>query len=106
MISQIGEAFGILWFVAHFMIYTNAAINPIIYGMTNEGFRHAIRRAFRCLCASDSQGTEQVAEIEAGAEPRALQPREAYHIEPCWRPISVQRSESDVQVCQRELVKL
>lgn len=42
---QFGEGFEILWFTCHYLMFTNAALNPLIYGLTNEGFRRAFQTA-------------------------------------------------------------
>lgn len=39
---QVDAAFQILWFISHYLIYLNCAINPIIYGLTNESYRKAL----------------------------------------------------------------
>ncbi|XP_059480439.1 QRFP-like peptide receptor [Neocloeon triangulifer] len=87
--TQIGLAFRILWWVSHFLIYTNAAINPLIYGMTNDGFRRAIRAAYSCNSKDDPNPQTQqpiATPLEKQASVKVLEPREPYHIEPCWRP--------------------
>lgn len=33
----------ILWFSARYLIYLNSALDPLIYGITNEKFRKAFR---------------------------------------------------------------
>ncbi|XP_066996247.2 substance-K receptor-like [Anabrus simplex] len=42
--NQVDDSFRILWFASRYLIFINAAINPIIYGLTNENFRRAIRQ--------------------------------------------------------------
>lgn len=46
--NQVTESFHDFWFAAKYFLYVNAAINPLIYGFTNESFR----RAFRTLPVS------------------------------------------------------
>lgn len=41
--NQIVDGYSTLRFVCHFLIIVNSAINPIIYGLTNENFRRAFR---------------------------------------------------------------
>uniref|UniRef100_A0A182PGB8 G-protein coupled receptors family 1 profile domain-containing protein n=1 Tax=Anopheles epiroticus TaxID=199890 RepID=A0A182PGB8_9DIPT len=50
--NQIGNDFLILWYVSHYLMYLNAALNPLIYGLTNENFRKAFRKISlsRLLC--------------------------------------------------------
>ncbi|XP_049850582.1 neuropeptide Y receptor type 2 isoform X2 [Schistocerca gregaria] len=45
---KVTESFHEFWFAAKYFLYVNAAINPLIYGFTNESFR----RAFRTLPVS------------------------------------------------------
>lgn len=39
--DQIEGYFYILWYASHYLLYLNAAVNPIIYGLTNDNFRRA-----------------------------------------------------------------
>lgn len=39
--DQIDDNFQTLWYAAHYLLYLNAAVNPIIYGLTNDNFRRA-----------------------------------------------------------------
>lgn len=32
-----------LWWISKYLIFVNAAINPMIYGLTNEKFRRALK---------------------------------------------------------------
>ncbi|XP_058065577.1 neuropeptide FF receptor 2-like [Anopheles bellator] len=50
--DQIGSDFLILWYVSHYLMFLNAALNPLIYGLTNENFRKAFRKIplSRLLC--------------------------------------------------------
>ncbi|XP_035787697.1 somatostatin receptor type 5-like isoform X1 [Anopheles albimanus] len=50
--NQIGSDFLILWYVSHYLMFLNAALNPLIYGLTNENFRKAFRKIplSRLLC--------------------------------------------------------
>ncbi|KFB47432.1 hypothetical protein ZHAS_00015377 [Anopheles sinensis] len=43
-VNQIGSDFEILWYVSHYLMFLNAALNPLIYGLTNENFRKAFRK--------------------------------------------------------------
>ncbi|XP_055626105.1 neuropeptide FF receptor 2-like isoform X2 [Toxorhynchites rutilus septentrionalis] len=53
--DQIGRGFQILWYVSHYLMFLNAAINPIIYGLTNDNFRKAYNktRIWRCFWHSN-----------------------------------------------------
>lgn len=43
-VNQVQGAFDILWYCSHYLMFCNAAINPIIYGLTNDNFRKAYRQ--------------------------------------------------------------
>ncbi|GFG38434.1 hypothetical protein Cfor_02471 [Coptotermes formosanus] len=42
-INQVDYAYSTLWFVSHYLIIVNAAMDPIIYGLSNENFRRAFQ---------------------------------------------------------------
>jgi hypothetical protein len=46
---QVADAYSTLWFISHYLIIVNAAMDPIIYGLTNESFRRAFRASARWL---------------------------------------------------------
>ncbi|GLH02469.1 Substance P receptor [Gryllus bimaculatus] len=39
----ITDHFVVLWFISRYLIFINAAINPFIYGFSNENFKRALR---------------------------------------------------------------
>ena len=39
VMDQVEGAFQALWYAAHYLIFLNAAMTPIIYGYTNDNFR-------------------------------------------------------------------
>lgn len=39
--DQIDGSFRALWYTSHYLIFVNAAINPLLYGITNDNFRRA-----------------------------------------------------------------
>lgn len=39
--NQVNGSFAILYYVSHYLIFLNAAVNPLIYGLTNDNFRRA-----------------------------------------------------------------
>lgn len=41
VVNQVDGSFAILWYVSHYLIFVNAAVNPLIYGLTNDNFRRA-----------------------------------------------------------------
>ncbi|KAF5290591.1 hypothetical protein FQR65_LT11542 [Abscondita terminalis] len=42
--NQVVGPFYVLWFVSRYLILVNAALNPVIYGLTSEKFRRAFRK--------------------------------------------------------------
>lgn len=55
-VNQVQGAFSILWYCSHFLMFCNAAINPIIYGLTNDKFRKAYRQTplIKLFCKTSS----------------------------------------------------
>ncbi|XP_026495885.2 ultraviolet-sensitive opsin [Vanessa tameamea] len=49
-INAVEGSFGIMWFVASYLMYLNCAINPLIYGFTNIRFRRAMDRTPGIAC--------------------------------------------------------
>lgn len=41
VMNQLDDGYYILDCISHYSLYLNAAINPIIYGLTNDNFRRA-----------------------------------------------------------------
>lgn len=39
--TQVEGSFATLWYISHYLLYLNSAVNPIIYGLTNDNFRRA-----------------------------------------------------------------
>ncbi|XP_055532753.1 somatostatin receptor type 5-like [Wyeomyia smithii] len=75
--DQIGQDFLILWYVSHYMMFLNAAINPVIYGLTNDNFRKAYNKTKVWRCFWDNKHLNRV---EPKREPAVkvignLQPR-------------------------------
>lgn len=54
VMNQIAGSFQTLWYTSHYLLYLNAAINPIIYGLTNDNFRRAYHQTpiFSCRYSS------------------------------------------------------
>jgi hypothetical protein len=74
--------------------------------MTNDGFRKAIREAYRCP-SSNQENKPQVPKetIENVLAPaKVLEPREPYHVEPCWRPNSIRSSEDSGKSQRKESI--
>uniref|UniRef100_A0A336LRQ1 CSON001565 protein n=1 Tax=Culicoides sonorensis TaxID=179676 RepID=A0A336LRQ1_CULSO len=47
--NQIDGTFYLLWYMAHYMIFVNAAVNPVIYGLMNGNFRRAFAQTKFCV---------------------------------------------------------
>jgi hypothetical protein len=75
---QVVDGYSTLRFVCHYLITVNAAVNPIIYGLTNENFRRAFRTT---ILARRLFGTAAAVTIpRAPLSPiRTLEPRNLYH---------------------------
>lgn len=43
MLFQVDGVYHTLWFVSKYLIFVNSALNPLIYGATNEKFRRAFK---------------------------------------------------------------
>ncbi|KAJ4433465.1 hypothetical protein ANN_15768 [Periplaneta americana] len=58
-INQVVDAYNTLWFISHYLIIVNAAVDPLIYGLTNENFRRAFRATgvARCLFGASASMT-------------------------------------------------
>lgn len=39
--NQVDGSFSVLWYTSHYLIFLHAAVNPLIYGLTNANFRRA-----------------------------------------------------------------
>ncbi|CAO1441879.1 unnamed protein product [Diamesa serratosioi] len=61
-IDQVDGSFQVLWYVSHYLIYVNAALTPIIYGLTNENYRRSIRQSlwYKHLCCCKSSSMESL----------------------------------------------
>ncbi|KAF5306259.1 hypothetical protein FQA39_LY08957 [Lamprigera yunnana] len=42
--NQVNGAYYILWFTSRYLMFLNASINPVIYGLTSEKFRKVFRK--------------------------------------------------------------
>lgn len=49
-VDQILGSFQVLWYASHYLIFFNAAINPLIYGLTNDNFRRAYHQTPFLFC--------------------------------------------------------
>ncbi|XP_053685931.1 neuropeptide FF receptor 2-like [Sabethes cyaneus] len=58
--NQIGQDFLILWYVSHYMMFVNAAVNPVIYGLTNDNFRKAYNKTKIWRCFWDNERLNKV----------------------------------------------
>ena len=73
---QFGESFTILWFTCHYLMFTNAALNPLIYGLTNESFRKAFQRTPMSRWLFSKKATEET-EADKKRKIWTLQPKES-----------------------------
>lgn len=53
-INQLDGSFYLLWYISHYMIFVNAAVNPVIYGLMNGNFRRAFSQT-KFFCCLDGQ---------------------------------------------------
>lgn len=44
VMNSVNGAFNTLWYISHYLIFLNAAINPLIYGLANDNFRRAFNQ--------------------------------------------------------------
>lgn len=57
VINQVNGSFAILWYASHYLIFLNAAVNPLIYGLTNDNFRRAYHQTPIFLCCKKPHAT-------------------------------------------------
>lgn len=57
-VNQVQGGFNILWYCSHYLMFCNAAINPLIYGLTNDNFRKAYRQTslLKLFCRTTTKG--------------------------------------------------
>lgn len=48
--NQLDGTFYLLWYTSHYMMFVNAAVNPVIYGLMNKNFRRALSQTRFCGC--------------------------------------------------------
>lgn len=54
--NQLDGSFYLLWYISHYMIFVNAAVNPVIYGLMNGNFKRAFSQTkFCCLDCRNGQ---------------------------------------------------
>lgn len=48
--NMVNSSFRMLWYISQYLMFLNAAINPIIYGYKNDNFRRAYEQTpfFKC----------------------------------------------------------
>ncbi|XP_043207285.1 neuropeptide FF receptor 2-like [Amphibalanus amphitrite] len=69
--DAVTDSFRALWYAAHYLMYANAAVNPIVYWATNETFRRGFRETF--VARSRRQATS-AARTSGEAEKSAAKP--------------------------------
>lgn len=57
-VNQVQGGFTILWYCSHYLMFCNAAINPLIYGLTNDNFKKAYRQTplLKLFCRTSDKG--------------------------------------------------
>ncbi|TMW50332.1 hypothetical protein DOY81_004609 [Sarcophaga bullata] len=61
--NMVNGSFRILWYISQYLMFLNAAVNPVIYGYKNDNFRRAYDQTPLCRCRKKSQpanGTRKV----------------------------------------------
>ncbi|XP_058830844.1 somatostatin receptor type 5-like [Topomyia yanbarensis] len=88
--NQLGLDFSILWYTSHYLMFLNAAINPLIYGLTNDNFRRAYNKTkvWRCFWDNDRLNKMNSQKQPAVVAISKLQPRG-----PCANDQLVNRSD-------------
>lgn len=56
--DSVDQSFQVLWYTSHYLIFLNSAINPVIYGLTNDNFRRAFNQTtlLQCFCRGGRSG--------------------------------------------------
>ena len=71
--DAVTEAFRALWYAAHYLMYANAAVNPIVYWATNETFRRGFRETLvACGRRRDAESARTAAEAGKSEKPAAV----------------------------------
>lgn len=55
-INQVDAGYSVLWYTSHYLIFLHAAVNPLIYGLTNDNFRRAYSQTPLCWCNRSGGG--------------------------------------------------
>ncbi|XP_073847147.1 neuropeptide FF receptor 2 [Musca autumnalis] len=53
--SMINGSFRIFWYISQYLMFLNAAINPVIYGYTNDNFRRAYEQMPLCKSCGNNK---------------------------------------------------
>lgn len=48
--KTINSSYSTLWYISQYLMFVNAAVNPVIYGYKNENFRRAYDQTPLCTC--------------------------------------------------------
>lgn len=51
--------FRIYWYIAQYLMFLNAAVNPYIYGFNNDNFRRAYAQTPFCQCCHGKEQLER-----------------------------------------------
>ncbi|GAB0090852.1 neuropeptide FF receptor 2 [Sergentomyia squamirostris] len=105
-IDQISNSFQILWYTSHFLIFVNAALNPVIYGWRNDNFRKAFRQTpiLRIICKPTQKkkkrkprkGSLKCNGRKASTQDNTIQPRRKSTLTTIFRPF-VLRVDEDTE---------
>ena len=66
--NMVNGSFRILWYISQYLMFLNAAVNPVIYGYKNDNFRRAYDQTPLCRCRKKSQpanGTRKVPTVSS-----------------------------------------
>ncbi|XP_065370090.1 neuropeptide FF receptor 2 [Calliphora vicina] len=53
--NMVNGKFRMLWYISQYLMFLNAAVNPVIYGYKNDNFRRAYDQTPLCKCGKKSQ---------------------------------------------------
>ncbi|XP_055917880.1 neuropeptide FF receptor 2 [Eupeodes corollae] len=70
--GTVNNSYRNLWYIAHYLMFLNAAVNPIIYGYTNDNFRRAYDQTPMFKCCSRCGRIRKKPATEAGAQKKQL----------------------------------
>lgn len=66
--SMVNGSFRTFWYISQYLMFLNAAVNPVIYGYKNDNFRRAYDQTPLCRCRKKAQpvnGTRKVPTVSS-----------------------------------------